>query len=88
MFQKNKNFSKTIISIMIFISMVVLMFSMYEMHRQMNLDALPVLIGATITEVMGIGIFYLKKSTVENSKGGITYDMAMKAYENNIEAKG
>jgi uncharacterized membrane protein len=80
---KKISFSKILITFMMAVVAVVILYSMIEMHIQQNLDALPVLIGATVTEIIGCGIFYLKKSTIENSKGGITYDTAI----NNINDK-
>ena len=46
-----------------------------------NLDALPVLITAIVGECVSI-LGYMVKSSIENKKGGIIFETAMKELEN------
>lgn len=49
-----------------------------------DLSAIVALIGAIVGQILSF-LTYSKKAEKENTKGGITYDMAMKNYENDAK---
>lgn len=54
------SFSKLLMIFLSIITLAVVIYSMIEMHIQNDLSSLSVLIGATVAEIIGCGIFYLK----------------------------
>lgn len=79
--------SKLILAVMGVVYVGIIIFACYEMHIQQNLDSLYVLVGipAAASPVLW---GYFSKSKVENSAGGIVYDMAMANIETDESASG
>lgn len=73
---KQKAFSKRIMRWMFFICIQILAFAEFMMWYTQDLSALYVLIGVPASLAVGIWQ-YSVKSAKENTKGGITYEMAM-----------
>ena len=61
---------------------IVLAFAMISMWHFADLSYLGVLITDVAAQVLTFFI-YTRKAVIENSSGGITYDIAMKSIENN-----
>lgn len=89
MFLKKISFSKILIFLLILNCTAIEIFTGYvtiEMLQEASIigsfDFTPLvsLIGAVVTEAIGVCGYYLK-SKVENSQGGITYDLAMRQFE-------
>lgn len=66
---------------------VVLIYAMVTMWRFMDLTYLGVLVTDVAAQVLTYFI-YTKKATIENSVGGITYDMALKSINEATICKG
>ena len=68
--------SKIVLFAVFLLCIEIILFSEYAMIFLADASAMYVLIGVPATLVPTI-IAYYQKSRIENSKGGITYDMAM-----------
>lgn len=66
---------------------VVLIYAMVTMWRFMDLTYLGVLVTDVAAQVLTYFI-YTKKATIENSVGGITYDMALKSINETTICEG
>ena len=72
--------TKIVLAFLIFNMVVIEIYSLYAMLALGNLDALPVLITAIVGECVSI-LGYMVKSSIENKKGGIIFETAMKQLE-------
>ena len=73
--------SKIVLLVVFLLCIEIIIFSQYAMLALADTSAMYVLIGVPTTLVPTI-IAYYNKSRIENSKGGITYDMAMLEKDN------
>lgn len=79
--------SKLILILMVIAYFAIIIFACYEMHVLRDVSSLYALIG--ISASMSAVIWgYYSKSKIENSAGGIVYDMAMANMESNDVASG
>ena len=76
--------TKVVLAFLILNMVVIEIYSLYAMLALGNLDALPVLITAIVGECVSI-LGYMVKSSIENKKGGIIFETAMKELENKDE---
>ena len=76
--------TKIVLAFLILNMVVIEVYSLYAMLALGNLDALPVLITAIVGECVSI-LGYMVKSSIENKKGGIIFETAMKELENKDE---
>ena len=74
--RKKQSTTKCIVAFLFVNCTVIELYSMFLMYKLQDTSALPVLIAAVVTEVVGFAI-YAFKALKENTKGGITYDTAM-----------
>lgn len=75
--------SKIVLFAVFLLCIEIILFSEYAMIFLADASAMYVLIGVPATLVPTI-IAYYQKSRIENSKGGITYDMAMLEKEQDV----
>lgn len=77
-FQKPKKMSASKLALMAMFIIVfeIVVFTEYLMYTTQDLSALYVLIGIPATMIVPLWRYY-SKSAIENSRGGITYDVAM-----------
>lgn len=74
--------TKLVLAFLILNMVVIEVYSLYAMLALGDLNALPVLITAIVGECISI-LGYMVKSSIENKKGGIIYETAMKQLEDN-----
>ena len=74
--------TKIVLAFLIFNMVVIEVYSLYAMLALGDLNALPVLITAIVGECISI-LGYMVKASIENKKGGIIYETAMKQLEDN-----
>ena len=74
--RKKPSWSKLMMVVIIAICVEIVIYSEVAMWVKDNFDALYVLLGIPAA-MFGVFWSYTEKSKVENSAGGITYDMAM-----------
>ena len=85
--KKKMEFSKKCFLLIVLNCSVVELYSMAAMWHFSDLSALYSLIGAVVGESLAY-ISYCAKAKKENTRGGITYDMAMQEQVENSEAVG
>ena len=72
--------TKIVLAFLIFNMVVIEVYSLYAMLALGDLNALPVLITAIVGECVSI-LGYMVKASIENKKGGIIFETAMKQLE-------
>ena len=75
--------SKIVLAITFLMCLQIMFFCEYAMLTSGDFSALYVLIGAPVT-LVPIALGYLVKSKAENTKNGITYDLAMLEKQNEL----
>lgn len=85
--KKKMEFGKLCFLLIVANCTAVELYSMIAMWHFGDLSALYSLIGAVVGESIAY-VSYCAKAKKENTRGGITYDMAMREQEANSEAVG
>ena len=78
---KRLSYSKWIIALLVALLMTICVYAMVVMVVFNDFSALPVLISVIAATCLGAVVELLWKSTRENTKNGIVYDMAMQNHE-------
>lgn len=77
---KKPSWTKVMMVIIVAVCIEIIIYSEVVMWLRYDLSALYALVGVPAA-MFGVFWSYSEKSKAENSKGGITYDMAMKELE-------
>ena len=78
--KKPLSFGKMALVFMLVNCTVIEIYAMVVMFLLADLSALPGLIAAIIGETISV-ISYFAKSTIENKESGITYELAMRSFD-------
>ena len=83
--RKKPSSSKIYLVLMILIAVQIVFFIEYVTVRTGDTSCLYVLASIPVTTLVPSLLSYFKKSRIENSVGGIVYDMAMSGQEDNTQ---
>ena len=82
--RKKLSSSKIYLVLMIIIAVQIVFFIEYITVRTGDISCLYVLASIPVTTLVPSLLSYFKKSRIENSAGGIVYDMAINSREDNV----